>query len=293
MEEVQPKFDSNFSLFVLSDETKKIIEASPPLVSPFGNTELTPSIQNLAFQNIRNIQTNKSLLAFGTNKGRKTGFIIGEGLWRWRLYDFETNGNHEAFNELIQKIIQYLALRENEDNFNVYYPALFQETDNIEFTAELYNDSYELVNMPDVNILIKNDSQKEFKYLFDRTNDYYTLNAGNLEPGDYTFEADTKLGLQNYTEKGSFSIVKNELETQNNQANFGVLYQLSEQTGGKFFPYKNYGTLLDTIRKNKQIVVLQHQQTSHDEWINLKFLFFLLIGMLGTEWFFRKYWGIY
>ena len=292
-EEVQSAFDSNFSLFVLSDATKEIIESSPPLLSPFGNTELATTIQNLAYQNIRNIRTNKTMMAFGADKGRKVGFIVGEGLWRWRLYDFQVNGNHEAFDELVQKTIQYLALKENEDNFNVYHPALFQETDNIELTAELYNDSYQLVNSPDVSIRIKNDSLKEFTYLFDRTDDYYRLNAGNLEPGDYTFEADTKLGTQSFTEKGNFSIVKNEIEIQNNQADFGVLFQLSQQTGGQFYPFENRGSLFDAIKTNKQITVQQHKQTLQTEWINLKGLFFLLILLLGAEWFYRKYWGIY
>lgn len=293
IEEVQPRFDRDFSLFLLPEESKQIFESAPPLVSPFGNTELAPTLQNLAIQSIRNISTTKTLMAFGVYKGRKVGYIVGEGIWRWRLYDFETNGTHDAFNELIQKTIQYLALRENEDNFNVYYPALFQETDDIELTAELYNDSYELVNTPDVSISLKNDSLKEFRYLFDRTDDFYKLNAGNLQPGDYTFEAETKLGNQNFTEKGSFSILKNELETQNSQADFNVLYQLSEKTGGKFFAYENYGTLVDVIRANKQIIVQTHKQALKDEWINLKFLFFILIILMGTEWFLRKYWGIY
>ena len=292
-EEVQSTFDSNFSLFMLSDASKEIIETSPPLLSPFGNTELSPTIQNLALQNIRNIKTNKTMLAFGANKGRKVGFIVGEGLWRWRLYNYQVNGNHEAFDELIQKTIQYLALKENEDNFNVYHPALFQETDNIELTAELYNDSYQLVNSPDVSIQIKNDSLREFNYLFDRKDEYYSLNAGNLEPGDYTFEAMTKLGNQSFTEKGNFSIVKNEIEIQNNQADFGVLYHLAQQTGGQFYPFENYGTLLDAIKANKQITVQQHKQTIQTEWINLRMLFSLLIILLAVEWFYRKYWGIY
>ena len=87
--------------------------------------------------------------------------------------------------------------------------------------------------------------------------------------------------------------MKNELEIQNTRADFGVLYQLSEITGGKFFPLSDYGTLLDTIRANKQIAVQQHQQTFQTEWINLKSLFILLILLVGVEWFFRKYWGIY
>lgn len=292
-EEVQALIDNNFSLFILLDDTKKMMETAPPLVSPFGNTELAPMMQNLAHQTIRNIQTSKTLIAFGSNKGRKIGFIAGEGLWRWRLYDYQTSRNNDAFNELVQKSMQYLALKQNEDNFNIFHPALFQETDAIELIAELYNDSYELVNTPDVNIRIKNDSLREFTYQFDRSSDAYRLNAGNLRTGDYTYEAETNIGDQHFTERGSFSIVKNELEIQNTRADFGVLYQLSEITGGKFFPLSDYGTLLDTIRANKQIAVQQHQQTFQTEWINLKSLFILLILLVGVEWFFRKYWGIY
>jgi len=292
-EEVQALFDNNFSLFMLSSPFKETQETAPPLVAPFGNTELAPMMQNLAYQSILNIKTNKTMMAFGTNKGRKIGFILGEGLWRWRLYDYQATGNHDVFNELIQKTIQYLALKENEDNFNVYYPSLFQETDHIEFTAELYNDSYELVNTPDVNIRIKNDYLREFSYLFDRTNDFYRLDAGNLEPGDYTFEAESTLGNQHFTEKGSFSIVKNDIEIQNKRADFGVLYQMSQLSNGQFYPIENYGTLLDRIRDNKQIKIQQHKQSITTEFINLKLLFFLLVVLFGVEWFFRKYWGIY
>jgi hypothetical protein len=114
-----------------------------------------------------------------------------------------------------------------------------------------------------------------------------------MEPGDYSFEAEAQLGSQHFTEKGNFSIVKNDIEIQNTSADFGVLYQLSQQTGGQFYLFENYGTLLDAISQNNQIAVKQHQQTIQTEWINLKMLFFMLIALLGIEWFFRKYWGIY
>jgi hypothetical protein len=262
-------------------------------LAPFGNTELSPILQNLALQDIRNIQTNKTLLAFGNVQGRKVGFVVGEGIWRWRLFNFQATGNQDAFNELIQKGIQYLALKQNEDNFNVYYPVVFQETDQAEFTAELYNDSYQLINTPDVSMKIRDNNQKEFSYIFDRKDNFYSLNAGTLAPGDYTFEAETKVGSQSFIEKGNFSVVKNNIETQNTQADFNILYQISSKSGGKFSPYVNYGTLLDSIKANKQIKVQHYKLSVQSELINVKFVFFLLILFLGAEWFLRKYWGIY
>jgi hypothetical protein len=55
----------------------------------------------------------------------------------------------------------------------------------------------------------------------------------------------------------------------------------------------NYGILLDDVARNKQITVQQYRQTRQTEWINLKTFFILLVILLGTEWFFRKFWGIY
>ena len=292
-EEVQASFDPNFSLFTLSDETKETFKSAPPLVAPFGNTESSNTMQNMAFQSIKNIPTPKSMFLFGTVNGRKIGYILGDGLWKWRLYDYQTNGNHGAFDELIQKAVTYLALRENEDNFTIYHPAVYQETDDIELTAELYNDSYELVNTPDVTIKILDDSLRELKFQFDRSYDYYKLNAGNLHPGDYTFEAETTLGKQHFVEKGSFSIQNNDIENQNKQANFGTLYQLSQQTGGYFCSSEKFGTLLDSLNNNPQLKVKQYKQTIQSEWINMKLLFVLIIVLLSAEWFFRKYWGNY
>jgi hypothetical protein len=293
LEEVQALIDDNFGLFTLTDETKNVLKEMPPLLAPFGNTETSPLIQNLAFQKIKNIPTNKVLMAFGNIKGRKVGFICGEGIWKWRLADFQENSNHEAFNELVQKTVQYLALKQNEDNFNIYHPAVFQETDHVELTGELYNDSYQLINTPDVSIRIFDENQKEYSYLFDRKDDYYFLNAGAFAPGDYSFEATTKLGNQSFTEKGNFSVVKNEIETQNTQADFKTLFSISQISGGKFSFYDNYGTLLDSIKANENIQVQHYKQTEQSELVNVKVIFFLLILLLGAEWFLRKFWGIY
>ena len=145
----------------------------------------------------------------------------------------------------------------------------------------------------DVNISILSDSLRELSYQFDRINDFYRLNAGNLQPGDYTFEAETQLGNQRFSEKGSFSIVKNDIELQNIRADFGVLQKMSQQTGGEFAAFENYGTLLDAVGANKQITVQHYKQTFQTEWINMKMLFFALLLLFGAEWFFRKYWGIY
>jgi hypothetical protein len=292
-EEVQASFNPDFSLFKLSDEAVNILSEAPPLISPFGDVSFSPNLQTLFTQNIKKIKTTKVLIALGNDKGRKIGFINGEGIWLWRLNNYQISNNHDSFDELILKIVQYLSLKENDDNFMVYHPAIFQETDEIELIAELYNDSYELVNSPEISITITNDQLDELNFNFDRITDHYRLNAGNLQAGDYKFKAEVQLGTQVFIENGVFSVVKNETELQNSRADFKMLYQLAHQSGGQFYTFNNFGTLVADIQNNQQIVSEEYRLTETNETINLKFLFFLMVIMMSVEWFLRKFWGIY
>ena len=90
-------------------------------------------VYDLIYQKIKNIETAKPVIATGTMNGIKTGFIFGEGIWRWRLYDYYMNENEAAFNELINQLVQYLSLRENEDNFIIDYNPVYAEIDDIIF----------------------------------------------------------------------------------------------------------------------------------------------------------------
>jgi hypothetical protein len=78
-----------------------------------------------------------------SNDGRvKTAILTGEGIWRWRLEDFEKNENHDAVDELIGKSVQYLSAKDDKRKFRAY-PAKnrFAENERITLNAELYNDS--------------------------------------------------------------------------------------------------------------------------------------------------------
>lgn len=292
-EEVQAKVNNDFAPFFLSQQAKDLFLTAPPLLSLFGTIKTSAHLDILANQRIRNIETSKPLFSFGSINGRKTGFILGEGLWRWKLHNYKETGNHEAFNELIQKSIQFLALKENEDNFNIYHKSIFKESEEIEFTAELFNDSFEPVSNSEISLVINNDSLQEFNYIFDKQEINYKLNAGTLFPGNYSYKAETNIGNQNYTEQGNFSIIKNELEVKNMPADFTVLYQIASQTAGDFNTFDNYGMLLDEIFNNKQIKVQQIRQTKQFELINVNLMFIIMIVLFGLEWFLRKYWGNY
>ena len=65
----------------------------------------------LLYQKTGSIVTNNPLMFFDQNLNSKSGVILGEGIWRWKLHDYLKNNNNDSFDEMILKTIQYLSVK--------------------------------------------------------------------------------------------------------------------------------------------------------------------------------------
>lgn len=292
-EEAQATFNQTYATFNLSENFKEVLPKFPPLQVSFADYELDAGFMPLFYQKIMNFETTKPLLATGNIKGRKIGFIFGEGIWRWRLFDYYLNQNQSNFNELVNQLIQYLSLRENEDNFIIEFNPVYAEIDDIIFTAELYNDAYERINSEEISIEIRNSEDEEFNFTFDVQGDNYYLNTGHLPTGDYTFSAQVKLGNETFNETGRFTVTPVNFENVVTRANYNVLYQLAAQSGGKFYLPSEINELISELENSKRLKASSYFQEMIHELLNLKWLFFVVLLLLSMEWFLRKFWGIY
>jgi hypothetical protein len=292
-EEAQATLNAVYATFNLSEDFKEIVSRFPPLQVSFADYELEAGFTPLFYQKIMNIETAKPLLATGTLNGRKIGFIFGEGIWRWRLYNYYVNQNQALFNELVNQLIQYLALRQNEDNFIIDFKPVYAETDEIIFRAEVYNDVFEKINNEEVKIKIQNSAGEEFDYTFDIQGSDYFLNAGHLPSGDYAFSSEVTIGDKTYSETGSFTITPVNFENLDLRANHNLLYQLAAQSGGQFYQPNQSGQLISDLQNNNRLKATSYFQEMINEMLNLKWLFFVVLLLLSVEWFLRKFWGIY
>lgn len=283
----------NFSYFTLSDETRKALPIFPPLQAPYGTYSITNSASVLGYQQLGTVKTNNPLVVFNEVNGRRMGVIAGEGLWRWRLEDYQNTEDHTIFNEFVNKVVQYLSVKEDKSYFRVSGKTIFNENEPIVLDAELYNQSYELVNTPDVDVTITDSNNKTYNYRFGKTNNAYRLNAGQLPPGEYKYTARTKLGDKAYTKGGSFSIAAIKVELTNTVADHRLLYTLAQKKGGKMYYPKQLDQLLDDLSKREDIKPVSYDQKRLDDLINLRWIFFILLGLLAVEWFIRKRNGAY
>jgi len=295
-DESQSVLNTNFSLFEIEEDFTELVSKFPPLVCPFGTYDVSANLNVLMYQKINSIKTDYPLIAFNSETqsfNAKSCYITGEGIWRWRIYNYIEYQNQDLFDEFINKIIQYMALRVNKDRFVVDVDKIIDENKNVIFDSEVYNESYELVNNNDVNLDITDSAGNVFSYILDKNNKKYTLNVGTFPVGDYVYSANTKLDDEVFTKKGTFSVVKINLEAENIIADHNLLNQLSEQNNGQFYYPTQIDSLLANIQTNKNIVPISFSDKQLTDVINLKWLFFLIVGLISLEWFFRKFFGSY
>jgi hypothetical protein len=293
-DDVQGKVSPQFAAFSLDPKVVEELPKFNPVTSAFGSFGATALAQVILWKRIGQVDTDQPLLAVGETNGVKTGVFVGEGLWKWRLFDYLQHNNHEIFDELIGKTVQYLSLKEDKRKFRINLDkSIFNENEAVAMGAELYDDNYELTNESDISISIRNKEGKEFNFNFNKLGKAYTLNAGILPTGNYTFKAATSFNGQSLTYEGKFSVRPIELELFETTANHAVLRQLSAQYGGETVFANNINAIAEKIKANQTVKPVIYQTTKTNPLINLKWIFALLAGLLAAEWFLRRYYGAY
>jgi hypothetical protein len=287
------EINENFNLFRTEEDLRSLLPLLPPLNTPFANYNLSPATRVFAYQRIGAVSTQYPLIAFSEVGERKTALIAGEGIWRWRLGNFSREGNHNAFNNFVSSIVQYLSVVEDKSFFRVQTPAFIYENQPVIFDAELYNRSYELVNEPEINLTIINEDGVEFEYIPGRTGNAYTLNAGVFPVGEYTYRAGVEFGGERFTAESFFTVSPLNIESINTVADHNLLFQLAENSGGEMFYPDQTEELLNSIRNREDIRPVIYTQNEFEDLINLRWIFFLLLALLAAEWFIRKYAGSY
>ena len=292
--EVQAQIAKDFSLFTLSEEFRKEVSSFVPLQAPFGDFKLIGNGQVLLNQRIGKIDTQYPLLVLGEQDNLKTGILCAEGIWQWRLFDFLQRENHDISNELIGKTIQYLSLKEDKRRFRVSLPKnVFDENESVILDAELYNNSYELINEPDVSVVITDSEDRNFNYVFTKTATAYSLNAGILPAGNYAYQATTDFNGERLAFNGRFSVQAVQLELYETTADHGLLRRLSEEYGGQLVFQNQINTISTLIEASGKVKPVIYESTKTRPIIDLKAIFFLVLFLLSLEWFLRRYFGAY
>jgi len=290
-DKVQGSFSSGFSLFEISDNLKASFDSWPPLSVKFGDMKSSNGVY-LLNQSIGGVVKQSPLVYFGVKENVKYGVITGENIWRWKITNFEQQGNAKEFDELIFKIKQYLSVKRSLSPLQIDFPERISTNKNLMINASIFNASLEPVVGPVINLSIINSSSKEMKFTFTELTSSYNLNVGQLTSGIYKWKADTKFNNKTYKKEGQFIVDEVSVEKLSTKSNFNILNKISQNSGGVFVPLKDYRVVLDSLSKRSDIAPVQYIQKEYEDIISMKWLLIFIVLFLGSEWFLRKYFGL-
>lgn len=288
-----PALNPDFSLFTISESTRTAVGNFPPLIAPFGEINTLVSANTLFYQQIGSLVTGYPLILFNETLNSRTGVIAGEGIWRWQMIDFQKNGNHNAFNELFSKMVQYLSIKVDKSRFRVKGENNFLENEPVILDAEVYNESYELINDPEVEITIRNSRGDTYPFVFGKTANAYQLNAGILPVDSYTYDASVRVGDNLYNYKGEFTVSPLNIEALNIIADHNMLFRLASRHNGQIIYPDQLSRFPETLNARDDIRTITYTEKRFSELVNIFWVFLLIMTLLSAEWFIRKRSGSY
>lgn len=285
-------FNANFKLLNFNPEQMNLLRQFPPLSVPFGEYKLAPGAEVLLYQRVGSVSTQKPLLVVGTGSSR-SAILMGEGLWSWRLEEFDLTEKQELVDEIILKVIQYISVKDDKRKLRVYpLNDEFLLGDKVTFETEVYNDIYEKLYNQTIKLEVRDERNalRSFSYTTSEGNTRFDISG--LPQGVYRYKASTTVLGKSEEVAGEFVVRDIQLEDLSTTADHNTLRQLAQQTGGKFFGKNQFDDLKKALL-NRTLPDKIDSVEELQEPINLRWILLLLLTLATAEWVARKYLGGY
>ena len=280
-------YNDGFLTFLQKDI---VFNQMPPLIDKFGEIIISKDHQNLLYQNINGVKTRQPLLSTFEQNNQKTAVLFGEGIWKWRASSFLNTNSFQEFDEFLGNLVQYLASNKKRSRLEVNAESFYPANSTINISAFYTDKNYKFDERASLEVAITNLKTKEvIKNPFSLINTSYQTEIENLLSGDYNYKVSV-LG-QNISKYGRFKITDYQIEEQFTNANSDKLQKLANKTGGKSFYKNQYEALKKELLQDKTYYTLQKSIVKDQNLIDWKWILFIIITLLTSEWFIRKYYG--
>jgi len=255
-----------------------------------------PESQNLLGVKIQNVPLNDPLFITRSVANTKSAAILGYGIHRWKLLASSTNETKNFFDLWFSSLIRWLATRER-DKFVRVEPSkeFYAQGEPIEFSAQVYNQSYQPVENADVHLSVysKQNTQRYETVLSSLGSGRYEGSIENLPEGEFTYRA-TALNDRDTlgTSIGRISIGEQSVEFAETKMNKPLLKQMANASGGEYSDANSFSALLQKIIQRTEMKPHELKQTSEFELWNLPSLLIIIVLLFGIEWLIRKQSGM-
>jgi hypothetical protein len=282
---VEAQYNKSFTVFTLPANIASVTDILPPL------TVVSPEISNQMPGQAIFTGVNDMPLWSVFPGAVPVAVTTGEGIWRWRLYEFKNFGTQNTIDECIRQTLNFLTANNRVKPFRTELPKyIWNNTEHITINAYLYNANNETVNQPEAQLSIKDSAGYTRNFSLERNGTSYRIDIGALPAGNYSYVAQTTFNGSPLKDAGSFAVEATSIESLETGCNYPLLYELARKHKGAAFNTANLLSVYDSINRNNTIRPLISEHIESTDLINLKWIFALILLVATTEWLLRKYW---
>jgi hypothetical protein len=264
----------------------------PPLdgANGIGRNELKPNAQVLAESD--DPQRHPILVAGQSGDGRVLAFA-GDSTWHWQM-----GGFGEAHRRFWRQCVLWLAKKDEQTAGRVWIRLAGRRVvrgGRVEFQVGAENAQGEPVETAQFDVSVQTpDGHGEPVRPTKTGTDWAATFRQTTKPGDYRITVKAKNGAEELgTAEARFLVPNQDLELDRPAAEPSLMAQLAETTktaGGAALAPEELPELLKRLAEKppelKQEVIAK--VTYWDTWP----FFLIFVGLIGTEWFLRKRWGL-
>ncbi len=264
----------------------------PPVYQPNVDLRSKPESNIISKVKINNVPMNRPLILTKMLGNKKSIAVLAKDIWRWKLETAPKN--LDLFDRFILSSVKWLNKKENQKLVTIKTSKkLYSLGEQIEFNAQVYDQTYNPVSDANVNVKIKTGNETNEINLNSLGNGLYEGTFQSDKAGDYSYSGDASIGQNKLgSDNGSFNIGEVDIEMMNPRMNYEYLNLLANQTNGKFFYNSNFQQLFSILKQiNKKSEKDKIEVSDINLWSN-EWLLIIAIILFGMEWFFRKRWGM-
>jgi hypothetical protein len=289
---VRFQFNKSFSLFQRAESTDKL-ESSPSVSTPYGQWLLPQGSEIQMEQLLAGKPIQRPLLFhFNDKEERRWVVFTAKDFWRWRMNLFKKEGESTSFDDWLIEWSAYLTANRLDDRFSLNFPASLSWGQNFDLQAVLLDKTAAKSRSAKMKMTIKDPKENLLTLDLVELNGVYRIGFKPENIGEYSFDVEAKLGSEQFTQSGTFELSFDPLEFIESGANPALLQDLAESTNGIYKPIKEWEAFIQEL-KEIPLPSVQSSQIRFKEWIDWKWLFFILLSLLLGEWVIRRYLGSY
>ncbi len=260
----------------------------PPVFQPNAEFTAKPESEIISRIRLNNVPINKPLILSKRLGSKRAIAVLADGIWKWKL---QTSARElDLLDNFILNSVKWLNASEDQKQVRIKTTKrLYSLGDQIEFTAQVYDEAFNPVSDAEVTINILRDNETYQLNLSAAGNGLYDGTFLSKQSGDYAFTGSAALnGRELGTDAGRFNIGDVDIELINPVMDYEFLSSLSNITGGRFFTKDDYSELFAILKEKTSDSVKEKQLVSEVNLWSNEWLLIAVILLFGVEWFIRK-----